>query len=231
MPAHLQNTVTPLRGGPLHGTPAGFQYFSIPCTAETNIALGATEIDLLLPSLIQWWGRLLDQQSFTFIADQTAVGVTLVYLAGQGPYQLYLSGSVAVGSVIHAGDFIEIAWDEALGAFQGINWTTVGTGGGQTGNEVIVTAAGPFIVAADTSALILNKAAPSATAITLGPSSARGGLPLVISDFGGNAGDITVTPDAADTAGVMGQPTLIIGSGGSATLYPNATLLGYFKGN
>lgn len=226
MPLHQQNTVTPLRGGPLHGTPAGFQYWAIPCSAETFIEADATQIDLLLPILIQWWGRLLDQQSFTFIADRTCTGVTVVYLAGQGPYQLYLSGSPSAGSDIHAGDFIQMAWDEALGAFQGVNWTTVGTGGGTTGTEVIETGAGPFVVADNESALILNKAIASATAITLGPVADRSGLDWVVSDVGNNAGDIVITPAPGET--IMGFATYTIGSGGAATFKPNATLNGWF---
>ncbi len=97
------------------------------------------------------------------------------------------------------------------------------------GTTIIVTTAGPFTIADDVGALILNKSAPSATAITLGSVDDRAGLDFVISDVGNNAGDIVITPAAGET--IMGFATYTIGSGGAATFKPNIALGGWFKAN
>lgn len=224
-------TPPPFQSGPEWGGPAGYQNFVIPAAMVSAVSGGATIITLRLPQLLEWFSKyIVPQQVFGGIADATTTGLISLKVNGT-TYPVYLNSARAAGSNININDYCQFAYDNVLGGFHLLNWSQLGSGGGSTGNEVIVTTAGPFTVAANTSALILNKAAPSPTSIILGPSSLRSGLPLVISDFAGNAGDITITPDAADTAGIMGLPTLTIGTGGAATLYPNATLLGWAKGN
>lgn len=105
----------------------------------------------------------------------------------------------------------------------------IGGGGTSYGNTVVETGAGPFVVAAGTGILILNKGSPSATAITLGPAAARSGLPLYIYDFGNNAGDVVITPDVGDTGGIMGYPTWTFGTGGSLMLRPSSNIAGWLN--
>jgi hypothetical protein len=75
--------------------------------------------------------------------------------------------------------------------------------------------------------IVLNKPAPAATVINLPTAVSRSNLPLMIADFAGNAGDITIQPAvgesimglAANTAWIVtssGGP----GLGGSIMLAP-----------
>lgn len=106
-------------------------------------------------------------------------------------------------------------------------------GFGTTPNELVVTTAGPFTITNET-ALILNKAAPSATTINLPAVASRGGLALTITDWGGNAGDITITPNGAEKIqGLAASMTLVSGGQGpgiaaSVTLKPNSSLSGWY---
>lgn len=100
------------------------------------------------------------------------------------------------------------------------------------GNEHVVTTAGAVTVAAGDGRVVINKAAPSATAITLPSVVSRSGLPLVIADFGGNGGDITITPNGSETVMGLSSATLIsnaqgVGTAGSITLYPSTAANGW----
>ena|SRR5882672_515405 len=88
----------------------------------------------------------------------------------------------------------------------------------------IKTTAGPFVVTNELM-YILNKAAPSITAITLPAVATRNQQWLMIVDWGGNAGDITLTPAGGQT--IQGQATWIIGSGGKIILVPSTSLSGW----
>mgnify|MGYP001591579658 CR=1 FL=1 len=81
---------------------------------------------------------------------------------------------------------------------------------------VVQTGAGPFTLT-DEVWLVLNKAAPSATSIVLPAVATRmtSGLLWVV-DWAGNAGDITFTPNGAET--IMGLASWIVGSSGGAGL-------------
>lgn len=101
----------------------------------------------------------------------------------------------------------------------------------------VETGAGPFVIPAGTRAFVLNKLVASATTLVLPSAALQGGFPLVIADWGGNAGDITLTPSGADK--IMGAltATLIsngqgLGGGGRTTLYPStiAGAVGWFGG-
>lgn len=85
-----------------------------------------------------------------------------------------------------------------------------------------------IVVSADNNFLILNKAAPAPTTVQLGPVVARGGFPLTLVDWAGNAGDIVFTPAIGET--IEGNANYTIGSGGKTTLYPVATLSGWVVG-
>src|SRR5262245_28606026 len=80
----------------------------------------------------------------------------------------------------------------------------------------VVTGAGTVICAAETDAIILNKAAPSVTPITLPTLVSRNGKLLAISDFAGNGGDITITPATGERIhGLTANTPWVIGSGGA----------------
>lgn len=77
----------------------------------------------------------------------------------------------------------------------------------------IVTTAGPFTVTTETY-FALNKAAPSVTAIALPAVASRSEQALTIVDWAGNAGDITITPNGAET--IEGLASWILASSGGA---------------
>lgn len=79
---------------------------------------------------------------------------------------------------------------------------------------VVKTAVGPFTIA-DEVYFVLNKAAASATSIILPAVASRmaSGL-LYVVDWAGNAGDITFTPNGAET--IMGIVSWTVGSSGGA---------------
>lgn len=96
---------------------------------------------------------------------------------------------------------------------------------------VVKTTAGPFTIT-DEVWFVLNKAVPGATSIVLPAVSTRmaSGL-LWIVDWAGNAGDITFTPNGAET--IMGLSSWVVGStggfglGGKICLKPVVALSGW----
>jgi hypothetical protein len=101
------------------------------------------------------------------------------------------------------------------------------------GVRQLVAATGTTAVAADTSLLVVNLGAPGSVTLTLPATSARAKKPLKIVDWGGNA-TITLTPDAADTGGILGLSSggLVssaqgLGTAASILLIPDTALLGW----
>lgn len=240
---------------PQRGTPGGFVNVVVACDAETS---GDT-ISLAPNGLTQFSNQYYDHLVLGFIADLTpSAGPLFVIVNDLEEKPLYLGTDVADDSDVAEGDYCQIAYDSLLGTDGGfylLNWTKLGSGSitlttdGSSGPATLIdgilnipvysstsggvtqiyTTPGPFTAAADDGAIVLNKAVASPTTINLGPVAARDGLPLTISDAGGNAGDITITPNGAET--IMGGASYIVGSGGSATFYPNVDLNGWYKGN
>lgn len=89
-------------------------------------------------------------------------------------------------------------------------------------------------VAADAATIAIEKTAPTATALSLPTVAARNGLPLHIVDWSTSVTDhaITLTPNAANTGGIMKSATLVLNSTSaqlaSVTLYPSETLNGWY---
>lgn len=242
---------------PSYGNPAGFQNIVIPAIAETDGAV----ISLILPTGIQWWGELTQQQVFGAIATVAPTGVIFIDVNDLGPLPAY-QGGVPANGVIAAGDYFQAVYDVLLGTdggFHILNWDNAGSGqsitlttngtqgvatlvGGvlnipdysSSGNTHIVTDSNPVVVLADDGTIIFNQPAPNVTtAVSLPDVALRNGLPLVLSDFGGNAGDIVLTPSGAET--IMGLPSATLGSGGqgvgtaaSITLVPSVALSGWY---
>lgn len=101
------------------------------------------------------------------------------------------------------------------------------------GDLTVVTTPGPFVISPGQIGLALNKAIPSATAISLPTVASRLGLPVRIVDWAGNAGDLTITPHAGET--IMGLASAIVGSNGqglgtagSLMLWPSVNLSGWY---
>lgn len=96
----------------------------------------------------------------------------------------------------------------------------------------VVVSGASATVAATTSVIVIQRAAPAATALTLGPVAARLGLPLLIIDLstGVTAHTITVTPDGAETISL--NATLVMVSTAAslthAELNPSTALSGWY---
>lgn len=81
--------------------------------------------------------------------------------------------------------------------------------------------------------IVMNKSSPAVTAFALPPVASRSpnGLPFEVYDWSGKAGDMTFTPNGAET--IMGLSSWIVGSGGAAgtggslKLIPSVTLNGW----
>lgn len=103
------------------------------------------------------------------------------------------------------------------------------------GDVQVITIAGTVVVGATDGVILLNKAAPSSTAITLPAVAGRNRMPLIVADIGGNAGDIVFTPDGTEK--IMGLSSMTLVSNGqgaglaaSVTLYPATEISGWFVG-
>jgi hypothetical protein len=101
------------------------------------------------------------------------------------------------------------------------------------GSEVIVTL-GNYSPTATDVLIILNKTIAAATTITLPSVLGRSGVPLIIVDFGGNAGDVTINPFSGETIMGLSSATLTssgqgVGSGAVIILQPISTLLGWVQ--
>lgn len=95
------------------------------------------------------------------------------------------------------------------------------------GTEQVITATGTTAISSTTSKVIINLSGSGAVTLTLGAVASRGGLPLVVSDYGGNA-DITITPNGTEKIMGLSSAELVssaqgLGSGVSITLYPKAS--------
>lgn len=99
-------------------------------------------------------------------------------------------------------------------------------------SEPVSVITGSGSVGATDAALIVNRSAPSTTAISLPSVASRNGLPLNVADWSTSvtAHTITLTPNGAET--IMRAATLDIFSNsaslGSVTLYPSTTLNGWY---
>lgn len=94
------------------------------------------------------------------------------------------------------------------------------------GAVVVITGSGTVTVTPANTAIILNKSIAGATTINLPSVASRNGLPLLIADYAGNAGDITINALGSDA--IMGVAAWTLtstggaGFGGSIRLFPVA---------
>jgi hypothetical protein len=96
-----------------------------------------------------------------------------------------------------------------------------------SGAVVVITATGTTAVAAGTTAVIINLAAPGSVTLTLPAVAGRSGIPLLICDWAGNA-DITLTPDGTEKIMGLGSAELVsagqgLGTAASIKLHPTTT--------
>lgn len=110
---------------------------------------------------------------------------------------------------------------------------SLAAGGVIAGTTQIITTSDPVVVLDTDALIILNKAIASVTPIALPAVASRNGLPLKITDWMGNGGDVTITPDGSET--IMGLAQAILGSYGqgigsaaAVTLYPSTDLSGWY---
>lgn len=243
--------------GPYFGGPGGVQNIVLPCAAVTT----GGEIKLSPPGGVQWFRGYYDQLVVGAFADETPVGDITASISDLPPLPVY-NGMAQANGALSKGDYIQLCYDSSLGAnggFHLIDWsrsganaitlTTLGNSGpatfdGQTlnipqyssvsgGTTQIITGAGAVAVLPGDGAVILNKAAPSPTQVNLPSVASRNGLPLIVTDFAGNGGDVTITPNGAET--IMGLANAVLTSNGQGVgtaagivIYPNTTLNGWY---
>ncbi len=198
------------------GTTQGTAYAIKPYVTQIEVvsATSPTALGVRLPADVEF------QLPF-FVLNSSAVTISVYPPSGSK----IDAGSTNAAATLAAG------YSLTFNRIDNTRWSSTvnSSGTNLVGNTVIVTTAGPFTIADNTSAEVLNKFIASATSITLGTVAGRNGLPLVIADVANNAGDITITPNGAET--IMGFSSYIMGSGGSMTLYPSTALGGWYKGN
>lgn len=217
--------------------PVGIPNEVVPCIASTD----ESTITLTPPNQFNSWynKELIDQQVFGFFADADPEAGDLEITVGNlGLYPVFSGGEAASETSVEIGDYCQVCFDSALGDTGGfvlLNWTRL-TGGSTAGSVQFVSAAGPVTVLASTRYLVITKTAMSDTPVDVGPINMRSGLALTVSDFSGMGQEITLTADAGDTGGIMGQPTAIIRSSGvgvglaaALTITPNEDLEGWFQ--
>lgn len=218
---------------PNWGQPAGILNLVLPCECTVD---GDTLRLLSLP-VMDWNVQYVDQFVFGTIVDAGPTeGPLLASVDVLTDLPVYLGDAPAQQADVAQGDYIQLAYDAALGAAGGfhlLNWSQPGGGGG-AGTLVIVTAAGTVTVGAGDGTIALNKAVQSDTPIDLPAVATRGGLPLTITDFSGNGGTITITPAAGET--IMSASTAVLYSGGAGvgsasaiTLVPSTDLSGWLQ--
>lgn len=140
-------------------------------------------------------------------------GFVRVYLnAGRYKVRIYTGSSGAPTSE-------QILRDVEIGAVSSVAEPTVVTGASAT-------------IAAGTEAVVVQRAAPSTTALALPAVAAQDGQPLRIADFSTSvtAHEITLTPDGSET--IMGLSSWVLYSNASSlagvTLIPSTTLGGWY---
>jgi hypothetical protein len=102
------------------------------------------------------------------------------------------------------------------------------------GNTQIITTPGTVTVGVADGFTVLNKSVPSVTPINLPSVTSRSGLAWSLSDWGGNGGDVTITPNGSEK--IMGLSQAVVGSFGQGvgsaavlSLKPDTTLNGWFQ--
>jgi hypothetical protein len=149
----------------------------------------------------------------------------------------YLPGTLVGGAgidVVQVGTTYTIAWNATEAGFSAFGLVLGAAADAAAARALlglsppprIITAAGVVTVLATDTIIVLNKASPSVTPMQLPTVASRNSLALLIADFAGNGGDITITPAfgekimglAVDAPWVVGAGGA--GLGGSITLTP-----------
>jgi hypothetical protein len=139
----------------------------------------------------------------------------------------YLPGTLVAGpgiDIVQVGTTYTIAWnatEAGFSAFGLVFGAAVDAAAarallGLSPPPRIITAAGVVTVSASDTVIVLNKAAPSVTPVQLPTVASRGLLPLLIADFAGNGGDITIAPSTGERImGLAPNTSWVVGSGGA----------------
>lgn len=139
----------------------------------------------------------------------------------------YASLGVIPGSVLNTNAWVAV-WDSVGNVFY---YTTLSAllNSAFLPPFRMITAAGPVTAAISDGDILINKAAPAATAVALLPA-VNATRPITVKDYAGNAATfpITVSPTGAET--IDGLATFVLGiDGASATFYPMPGIGYYVK--
>jgi hypothetical protein len=148
----------------------------------------------------------------------------------------YFPGTLVAGAGIgisQIGTTYTIAWNATEAGFSVFGMQLGAAADAAAGRALlglsaqrIITAAGLVTVTAIDAIIVLNKASPSVTPMQLPTVASRNSLALLIADFAGNGGDITITPATGEKImGLAVDAPWVVGSGGaglggSVTLTP-----------
>jgi hypothetical protein len=137
-----------------------------------------------------------------------------------------ISSTVAAGAgidIASTGGTFTVSWNATEAGFSAFGLVLGAAADAAAGRALlglsvqrIITAAGLVTVTTTDATIILNKASPSVTPVQLPTVASRNGLALLISDFAGNGGDITITPATGEKImGLAVDAPWVVGSGGA----------------
>jgi hypothetical protein len=137
----------------------------------------------------------------------------------------YLPGTLVGGAgidVVQVGTTYTIAWNATEAGFSAFGMLLGAAADAVAAQALlaiaprIITVAGLVTVTATDAAIILNKTLPTPTTIQLPFLASRQGLPILISDFNGNGGEIIIVPTTGERVGGLAvDAPWVIGSGGN----------------
>lgn len=162
-------------------------------------------------------------------------GITVTKSNGIYTISWSQAGFAELSPPISSTDFDNLlltVYNEDTGTTRNISIETLFTGITADIDDPRIVTTSPVTVTSTDRVIVISRAAPTATTITLPSATSRGGLPLSIVDYSTAVTEhtITITPNGTDK--IMQQTTwgLISTSASlaSMTLYPSTTLAGWF---
>ena len=173
-------------------------------------------------------------QSFTASLGRLwAAGVQLIISSDADPTN-YMHGAVTSYSPVTGALVVDVIDTGGSGTYSDWNIVLSGTrgpAGPNTSVNIRISTSASVTLTASDEIVVLNQTASGAITVALPSVSLADVVRKEIYRFDGNSGDITITPDGAET--IMGLPSWTVsslgvtGGGGSIELFPMSSLSGW----